>query len=207
METKERRPSIIDRIKSLKSSTRYFLLGIVAAVICIAAVLLIVCSGSGRTTVDIDIAIKEIVEISQLHTAEYTYNSVAEVKDQENIKYYAAYEGSVIAGFDFADIKVNEVGKKIQIIVPEITILSVKVENDIDFIFVKNKYNKETVFAEAVNACKEDLFQKASANTLLFETAKESAEYTLEALLKPFERQLSEDVSFEIVFETELGGN
>ena len=79
----------------------------------------------------------------------------------------------------------------------------ITVDPDLDYIFIKKKYDTETTFAEATEACKEDLLEKAEENETLLNTARESAIDTLMALIKPFEKQLAEGESFEIVFATE----
>ena len=194
--------NVIERIKTLNRTTRALMIGAVAALL-IVVVLLIVFSGSGEVTISVETSLKEMITSSQLRTAEYTYNSIAEVKDGDNTKYYVSYNGTVSAGFDFEKVEIVRDGKAIQIIVPDVQILEVIVDPELDYIFIKDKYDTEQTYAEATEACKDDLWVKAQTNETLLKTARESAEDTLEALIKPFESQLSEGESFEIVFDTE----
>lgn len=179
-----------------------------------AAVLLLVCiacviifSSSGETSFSIKTSLKEVFDISEFSTAEYTYNSIAKVKidpkgdeTEKNIKFYVSYEGTVKAGFDFKKIDIIETDAKTIIVIPKIEIHCAEPSN-FDFIFVKDKYDNETSsMKEALQVCKEDLKNKAEQNKTLQTTAIESAVETVTALTKPFEKHLEEGKTFEIVY-------
>ena len=194
--------NVIERIKTLNRTTKSIIVGGVAAIL-IVIILLVIFSGSGDVTISVETSLKEVITSSQLRTAEYTYNSIAEVKDGEKTKYYVSYKGTVNAGFDFEQVEIVRDGTTIQVIVPDVEILEVIVDPELDYIFIKDKYDTEQTYAEATEACKKDLREKADSNETLLKTARESAEDTLKALIKPFESQLSEGETFEIVFDTE----
>lgn len=191
-----------ERVKNLSKGTKYIIGGAAIAVL-LVIVLLVVFSGSGDVTISVETSLKEMITASQLRTAEYTYNSIADVMDGDNVKYHVSYKGSVSAGFDFEKVEVVRDGTTIRVIVPDVEILEVIVDPELDYIFIKEKYDTEETYAEATSACKEDLRAKAEANETLLETARESARDTLNALMKPFESQLKEGETFEIVFTTE----
>lgn len=193
---------ISETIKSLSKVTKSLLLGAIA-ILLIAVILLIVFSGSGDVTISVETSLKEIITSSQLRTAEYTYNSIAEIKDEDTTKYHVSYKGTVSAGFDFEKVEIVRAGSVIRIVVPDVDILEVVVDPEMDYIFIKKKYDTETTYAEATAACKKDLREKAEENETLLKTARESAKDTLMALIKPFESQLNKGESFEIVFDTE----
>ena len=191
--------------KSAKKSSqtaKWVLIGGIVAIV-IVVLLFVIFSGSGKTTISVETSLKEVIEVSQLNTAAYTYNSIVEVKDGDKTKYYVAYEGTVRTGVNFADVEIRRNGEAIQIVIPDVEISDAVEVDNMEYIFVKKKYDTETTFAEASKACKEDLRQKASANVTLRETARKSAEDTLMALVKPFEAQLNEGEFFEIVFNAE----
>lgn len=192
---------ITEVFKKLGKPGKYIICGAVVAVL-LAAVLLVVFSGSGDVTTSVETALKEMVVSSELRTAKYTYNSIAEIKDGDTTKYHVAYKGTVSAGFDFENIKVERVESVIRIVIPELKILSVDVDTDMEYIFIKEKYDTENTYSEAYDACYKDLEEKAKVNQTLIATAKESAEDTIIALIKPFESQLKDGERFEIVFET-----
>lgn len=191
--------TIMERIKNLNRMTRNLIIGVAAAIL-IVAVILVVFSGTGDVTIDVETSLKEIILTSNLRTAEYTYNSIAEVKKEKTTKYYVSYKGTVFAGVDFEKVEVNRDGNIFYIVVPDVEIQEVVVDPELDYIFTKDKYDTETTYAEATAACKEDLLEKAKNNDTLMSTARESAEDTIMALIKPLESQLNEGEAFEIIF-------
>ena len=191
---------IKETIKNLSKMSKCLILGAIVAAL-IAVVLLVVFSGSGDVTISVETSLKEMITSSQLRTAEYTYNTIAEVKEDDKTKYYVSYKGRVVAGFDFENIEIVRDGNVIRVVVPEVEILEVEVDPEMDYIFVKKKYDTEKTYVEASAACKQDLREKAETNETLLKTARESAIDTLTALMKPFEKQLAEGESFEIVFK------
>lgn len=177
------------------------------AMLLVVAILIVFSCGSGETTIEVESLLKEVIMASDLRTAEYTYNGIAEAKEKDELKYYVRYKGTVTVGIDFSNVRVKREGDTIQVIVPEIKINSLSIQDDLDYIFAKEKYNTESVSAEADGLCKADLEAEAKNNQTLFDTAKESAESTLKALIKPFESMLAEGERFEIVFETTKEGD
>ena len=189
-------------IKNLSKGAKFIVGGVLVAVLCVV-ILLVIFSGSGDVSISVETSLKEMITASQLRTAEYTYNSIADIKDGDTIKYHVSYKGTVSAGFDFEEVEVIRDGSTIRVIVPDVEILEVIVDPELDYIFIKEKYDTEKTYAEATSACKQDLLEKAQSNETLLKTARESAKDTLNALMKPFESQLKEGETFEIVFSTE----
>ena len=71
---------------------------------------------------------------------------------------------------------------------------------DMDYIFIKNKYDNEKTYGELFNICYDDLEVKAKNNETLCETAIESSIETITAITKPFEKQLEDGKKFEVVY-------
>ena len=188
-----------ERFAKLSKQAKYLICGVAIAAL-LAIVLLVVFSGSGDVSISVETSLKEMITTSELRTAEYTYNSIADIMDGDKVKYHVSYKGTVSAGFDFEKVEIVREGSTIKVIVPDVEILEVIVDPELDYIFIKEKYDTENTYAEATAACKQDLLEKAQANETLLKTARESAEDTLNALMKPFESQLQEGESFEIVF-------
>ena len=195
---------VLDCIKQLTINKKVLLSGGIALIV-LAVSVLIIFSGSGQTTVDFETSLREIIATSDLRTAEYTYNSIAEVKDGETTKYYVSYKGSVSAGFDFSAVSIVREGDIIRIVVPDVQILEVIINPELDYMFLDNKYDTEQTYIEATEFCKKDLLVKATTNETLIATARESANDILKALIKPFETILDEGESFEIVFVAKEG--
>ena len=170
-------------------------------------VFIVIFAPSGKTTFSVKTSLKEVLESSELSTSEYTYNSIVKVPidsskptEENNIKYQIAYKGTVKSGFDFKEIDIVEKEDSVIVIIPKITIQSVNVNTDLEYIFTKEKYDTEKTYAEAYNACCKDLEEKAKANKTLFSTAVDSAIETVTAITKPFEKQLEEGKTFQIVY-------
>ncbi len=178
---------------------------VIAILILIPVICYLVRDKQYRATTDAEASLSEILEIGDLSTVEYLYNSTVEVKNTEKyeVKYYVAYEGTVTMGVDFAKIKseiVEEEGNKkvIQITLPPTEVQDVSVDIDsLDFIFPKEKYNTETVVQEAYGKCVKDLEVKAKLNKSLKESAREEAEDAIRAFLSPLKMDEKE---YEIVF-------
>lgn len=176
----------------------------VVAVIIIIFTVYAVCihiSNKNRITTVTETSLKNFIDIGELSTVEYIYNSIATVKNENgNPKYYVSYEGIVKAGFDFNEIKAerDSENKKIVIIIPPIKINSVNIKDDtLDFIFVKDKYDTETTFQEAYKASYADLENKAQTNSSIKQTAYENAVDIMRAIVMPLEESLPEGYSFD----------
>lgn len=149
----------------------------------------------GIVTTMTESSLQKVLEISDLSTLEYTYNAITTVFDEEKRteKYHVAYEGNVVAGINFSDIdiEVDEDKKEITIKIPDVEIQSTSVNmGELDFMFMKDKYETETVSKEAYKASIEDLQNKAEKEESLLSMAKENAISTVEALVKPWVEQM-----------------
>lgn len=149
-------------------------------------------------------SLKQVLEIDELSTLEYCYNSIAAqmVEDSEKVKYYVRYEGSVRLGIEFEDITfvINEEQKEIVVKLPEVKMIDHTVTPEtMDFIFMKDKYETEVVTTEALKLCKADLENKAKSNSSLFRLARENAVSSIKALLCPWIEQI--DAEYVVTVE------
>lgn len=152
-------------------------------------------------TVVSETSLKEMLEIDELATLEYFYNSVTQVlkEDSDKVKYHVAYKGNIRYGINFEQIEIviDETNKQINVVVPEVNLLDSNVDiESLDFIFEKDKYETETVIMEAKEMCESDLENKASQNVNLKKMAKENAVDTINALLCSWIEQVEE---YEVV--------
>lgn len=156
----------------------------------------------GEVTTISEAQIKEVFEISELQIADYIYNAVTEVRDNDGkLKYHVAYEGTVKAGIDFNAIKisVDDENKKITITVPDVTIQDAIVdEGTLEYIFAKKKYDNEEVFKEAFDICQEDLNNRSANETKLLDLAQENARQVIEAMVAPWVEQINAEYTVEI---------
>lgn len=102
--------------------------------------------------------------------------------------------------FDDITININEDNKEIMVKVPKVKIIDHNVKQEtMDFIFIKDKYETENVFAEAYQLCQADLKSKAENSSSLFDMAKENAVSSIEALLCPWIEQV--DAEYTVIVE------
>lgn len=134
-------------------------------------------------------SLQEILDSNELSTIEYTYNSIVQVKDEnDKLKYSAYYSGIITAGIDFNKIKitVDDDNQTVNIKVPDAKINSSIVDaGSLEFIFENNKYDEKMTHSEAYEKSKEDLEKKANNNEEILKLAKENSMLAVEALLKP----------------------
>lgn len=145
----------------------------------------------GKVTTLTEINLQDIFEISELSTASYTYNAIASIyaEDEASVKYHVAYNGTVVAGIDFSDIKIatDDVEKRVTIDLPECKIIETSVDyGTMEYIFIDKKAENETVSQEAYHACQKDLEKRAAADSHLLIMAKQNTESVVEALMSPW---------------------
>lgn len=196
--------SITKKVLSVmtKKSTRLILLLMAILLLIIIVVLAIPSKDSEFTTISKS-SLEKIVDIEDLQTLDYTYNAVAKIKTDngKDYKYYVAYEGKVVAGVNFSeiDIIVYEEQKKVTVTLPEATIQSYEVNaGTMDYIFVKDKYETETVSAEAYNKCLEDLKIRVESEDTMLKLAKDNAISTIKALVEPWIAQIDNEYIIEV---------
>jgi hypothetical protein len=148
-------------------------------------------------------SLEKVIEINDLSTLDYTYNGITPVYDEsgETLKYHVAYEGIVTAGIDITkiDISDDETKKKIVITLPEAKIQDVNVDmGSMEFIFLNDKYETETISQEAYKACIAALDIEAQKDTTLLSMAKENAKDSINALISPWVQQLDDEYTIEI---------
>lgn len=166
---------------------------IIAAVV-LAAVLIVVGNlfGPGvvkkirKENVISSAQLEKAIDISQLSTAEFIYNGVAEKydEDSDHIDCYIAYNANVKVGIQMADVtfEIDEEEKTVMPILPEITVnIATLDENELSYI----PKNPDVSLKEIIALCKEDAVREANQSEKLYETAEENVRGVIEALLSP----------------------
>ncbi len=149
--------------------------------------------------------LERIINISDLSTFEAVYNGVAKVmneKKPEKIDYYVSYDAKVKAGLDFekVDLEIDKNRKVITVKLPEIKITDVNVDiASLDYIFVNDKANTETVSVQAYEKCIEDVTNESADEDAICTLAEQNAHNIIEALISPFVKQLDEE--YQLVIE------
>lgn len=151
--------------------------------------------------------LEKMVKISELSTFQAVYNGIAKVTNQDNpdqIDYYVTYMAKVNAGFDFEKVKVtlDKEVKKITVSIPEIGFIGEPVVDigTLDYIFLNDKAETNTVSAQAYPACIEDAKKESEEEPAIKELAKENARNIMDALINPFIENLDTEYELDIIF-------
>ena len=131
--------------------------------------------------------LKNAINISQLSTAEFVYNGIAEKyadESTEEVECYIAYDANVKVGIQMEDVAFNidEENKVIQPVLPEISVNIATLEEDsISYI----PQNPDLSLKEVITLCKKDAVNEANSSTKLYQTAEDNLKSVIEALLSP----------------------
>lgn len=142
---------------------------------------------SGRETSVTVSTLKDAVNISELSTAQFTYNGIAEVykdKSKKKVACYISYKAKVRAGIDMSKVEfeINEENKTVKPILPEITVVP-DINDEASLSFIPDDANIE--LKEALEVCEDDAKEEALKSEKLMESAQENLHSIIEALLYP----------------------
>ena len=172
-------------------------IGIVLIVIAIATRILPIIMPA-KVTIITSETLKEKIKISELATAKFTYNGIAEYKrdDKEICKIlYHAYVKPVINAENI-DFEVDNDKKTIKPLLPEIKdYMSYVDETESELKF--SPANPDVNLSDAIKACREDALNKALANDKFKSTAKGNFEKNIERIIYP----LAKPEGYTIVWE------
>ena len=199
MEEKER-----PRTKRIKFKHIAVLFVIILVIITALMIKIKIFNKKSEPTIISKATLEKVINVSDLSTFEAIYNGVAAVENEEkpeNIDYYVSYEAKVKAGIDFAlvEVEVNEVEKIITVTLPEVKITDVDVDiASLDYIFMNNKANTQTVSEQAYKKCIKDVTKESNSTDEIYESARQNARNIVEALISPFVEQLDSEYKLEI---------
>ena len=131
--------------------------------------------------------LEDAVNISNLSTAQFTYNGIAEIyedEDQKEVKCHILYNAKVKAGIDMKDVTfdIDKEKKTIKPTLPEINITSNTVdEKSLSYIPDHTKIDLK----EALIACQDDALSEAQKSSQLIASAENNLKSIIEALLLP----------------------
>lgn len=141
----------------------------------------------GKENVITSSQIEKAIDISQLSTAEFVYNGIAEKYDDdkpEKVECYIAYHADVKVGIQMEDVEfeIDEANKTVTPILPEISVnIAALDENEISYI----PKNPDIPLKEIIVLCKEDAVREANDSKKLYQTAEENLKAVIEALVSP----------------------
>jgi len=182
---------------------------LIGLIVILSIILNIVNSKAGNLKISAESSLEKIVEKNDLETVNYTYNAIARQcisdncsnENNDNYKYFVSYEGTVTAGIDFKQVKieVDKKTKKLTITVPEPKITGYNVDiGSLKFIFTKDKYNEASELEKAFKLCKEDLENRSEKDRLILKTAKQNSITVLEAFFKPWIETFNSEYEVEV---------
>lgn len=141
----------------------------------------------GKDNVITSSKLEKAIDISELSTAEFVYNGVAEkYKDDktEEAECYVAYNANVKVGIQMEDVKfeIDEEKKTVTPVLPEITVNIATIdEEEISYM----PKNPDISLKEVITLCKEDAMNEANNSDKLNQTAEDNLRAVIEALLSP----------------------
>lgn len=141
----------------------------------------------GKENVITSSQLEKAIDISQLSTAEFVYNGIAEKYDDdkpEKVECYIAYHADVKVGIQMEDVEfeIDEENKTVTPILPEISVnIAALDENEIRYI----PKNPDIPLKEIIVLCKEDAVREANDSKKLYQTAEENLKAVIEALVSP----------------------
>ena len=190
--------------KRIKFKHIAVLLVIIAVIITALMIKIKIFNKKSEPTIISKATLEKVINVSDLSTFEAIYNGVAAVANEENpenIDYYVSYEAKVKAGIDFelVEVEVNETDKVITVTLPEVKITDVDVDiASLDYIFMNNKANTQTVSEQAYKKCIKDVTKESNSTDEIYESARQNARNIVEALISPFVEQLDSEYKLEI---------
>lgn len=178
--------------KKLGGKPRDLIIAVVALAIVIGVIaMLFMNRKEEEPNFDIVATLDKIVQTSDLSTAVFKYEGIADVPNQKKtseIDYYISYEAKVYAGIDFSEISFveNKERKTITAKIPQVEITDIVVDPaSLDYIFNNKKADNINVAQVALTACEEDIYQEVTTESALLEIAQENAKNAIRALTEP----------------------
>ncbi len=195
-----------EKVKTLfKRKKIIFPLAIVLVIVVAVLIVMIVNPYRPQAEILSTSTLERIIDVSELSTFEAVYIGVATVMNEdkpENIDYHVYYESKVQAGIDFKQITVDidRENTKIVVTLPEIKITDITVDiASLDYIFVNEKANTDTVVEQAYKECIDDVTNESSQEHAIYELAEQNAKNVISALVSPFIDELEEEYILEVV--------
>lgn len=129
----------------------------------------------------------DAIDISELSTAQFTYNGIAEIykdEEQSKIKCYVRYNATVKAGIDMNSVMfdIDNDKKTIKPILPEINIASNTVDEKL-LSFMPEDVDVD--LKEALVACQNDALSESKESSKLLDSAEDNLKSIIEALIFP----------------------
>ena len=144
----------------------------------------------GEERLEATVSLEDVIDISELSTARYTYNGIAQAyKDEEKtkVKCNIKYEAEVKAAIDVSQVsyEVDDEAKTIQVKLPQIK-LNAYINSDTSISFIPA--NTKMELKDAIDICEEDALTEASSSEDFMKSAEENLKAVIEGALLPFQK-------------------
>lgn len=141
----------------------------------------------GKDNVITSSQLEKAIDISELSTAEFVYNGVAEKYNDEKpeeVECYISYNANVKVGIQMKDVKFDiEAEKKtVTPVLPDITVNVATLDEEAISYIPKDP---NLSLKEVITLCKQDAMNEANNSDKLYQTAEENLRSVIEALLSP----------------------
>ena len=197
----------VKEVKKENKSNNGLVLLLIVVIIFLVAVFVIP-NKEGKIKISAKTSLDRFVEKSDLETVNFTYNVIAKkCKDMndcdlksnniDDFEYVVSCKGTLTAGIDFKDVKidVNSKEKKLIVTLPEATIKEINV-NSTNFL-----NGKDVPASELPNArklCEDTTKEKSDKDGKLLPAAKEQASVVLESFYEQWVKAFDNDYTVEI---------
>ena len=185
--------------KNEPEKKRFPIMAAGAAVLAACLVLPAVISRIEKEDVITSAQLEKAIDISQLSTAEFVYNGIAEKYNEEHperVDCYIAYNASVKVGIQMEDVtfEIQEEEKTVTPVLPDITVqIATLDENSLSYI----PKNPDVPLKDMLILCKGNAIREAGEPEKLYETAEENLKMVMEALLSP----VLENAGYSLVWQ------
>ena len=151
---------------------------------------------SSAAVVSATAALKDVLDIDELSTAEFIYNGIAQVPEDDNpekVRFYVCYNSTVKVGISLEEVSILSIDQQentVRVSVPSVAMIGEPIidHNHLSCMkpgvfssFSPNDYD----FKVAYEACLQDAAREASSSADLFAAAEDNLKTTLQALLVP----------------------
>lgn len=187
------------------------LIKLLIAIICILAIAVVVILALSNKEEDISVNLKstleKIVEKNQLETVTFTYNVIGKQcleqgcdktsNNVEDYKYVVSCKGTVTAGINFDNVKLNlnEEAKMLNVEIPEATITET---NILATNFLNGDKLPASEIVSARELCKNTIQEKVNQDEELIEASKEQVRIILSTYYEKWVKALGNDYKVEV---------
>lgn len=203
MEVKEKK----GKFKLFDTKTKMLSFCIISIIVLVFIILTITNKG-GNIEVKVKTSLDRIVEKSDLETVKFTYNVIAkQCKDKKecdkksnNIKdfeYVVSCKGTITAGIDFEQVKVevDKKNKKLIVTMPEAGITEINVGS---LKFLNGEDIPANELPNARKLCEETIDEKSKNDGKLLPVAKEQAEIVLQSFYNQWVKSFDKKYTVEV---------